>query len=181
LVSVTLVIHTFAGASQNRYSDIASKNIYRLRTAPVAKTNEPPFELLPKVTLTGVTDILGEKMALLEVQPPGKTKISLVLCSGQADGEITLLSINQGLAEVTIRNRDTTQTLDMSEANDRMVTEQPMVKSNPNQPDPQGPAMSPEEQVVQMEINRELTKRDVETGKLPPLPPTPPTILSMKP
>ena len=37
---------------------------------------------------------------------------------------------------------------------------------------PQAPALSHEEQIILMEVNRELTKEQVQRGDLPPLPPT---------
>jgi hypothetical protein len=37
-----------------------------------------------------------------------------------------------------------------------------------------GQQMTPDEQVIHMEINRELTKEKVARGEMPPLPPTTP-------
>ena len=52
--------------------------------------------------------------------------------------------------------------------------------SNPNpaavaapQPAPQQKPLSPEEQIILMELEREATKGQVQNGKVPPLPPTP--------
>jgi hypothetical protein len=42
----------------------------------------------------------------------------------------------------------------------------------PATPASQQPAMSPEEQTVTIEVNRELTKQQVINGEMPPLPPT---------
>ncbi len=48
----------------------------------------------------------------------------------------------------------------------------PTVAAAPQVQQPQQPQMTPEEQVVLIELNRQLTAKEVMAGELPPLPPT---------
>ncbi|HEX4342640.1 MAG TPA: hypothetical protein VH255_04575 [Verrucomicrobiae bacterium] len=227
-------VRALADARPNQYDMISDRNVFKLKPLPPpidphAVQPDPPI----KVTLTGITTILGDALALLEAQPQGKPKIFLTLAEGQRENDISVISIDQKAGTVTIKNQDLTQTLDMGDAakragaggamagNSPVPSNLPMAapgdnsvrdlrsrsiptrrdmrvttsgdnstapNSGPNfgggssgmtmsgntgsQTAAQGDTMTPEEQVVQMEVNRELTKNQVIQGQLPPPPPT---------
>src|ERR1041385_6626538 len=93
LVSISLLawaVRASADSRPNLYDTISDRNVFKLRPPspppdPNAKAAEPPS----KVTLTGITTILGDALALLEVQPQGgKPKLFLTMSEGQRDGDI---------------------------------------------------------------------------------------------
>lgn len=221
--------------AQAAYDSIADKNAFRLKpliTAPT--TPEPPVEPPSEITLTGITTIFGDKLALLEVQPPGQPKAFLTLSEGQREGDVEIISIDERAETVTINYRGTRQppltfdkvkkkagigvassqppfgggppglvrpVLPSANTANNSVNITPRMRSIPtrnirsavttsgdgmegsgiggviqtsgNGSSPATPSMTPEEQVIRMEINRELTKDKVAAGLLPPLPPTP--------
>jgi len=234
------VSRVLADAQPNQYGVIPERNIFKLRPMPVIDPNAAANQKDPpsKVTLTGITTILGDALALMEVQPQGgKPKLFLMLAEGQRDGDVSLVSIDQKAGTVTIKNQDVTQTLDMADAGKRAASSPAVAGGGSPIPSPTGggsgvnsirdvrargiearrdlrtvssgdvPALpssgdatalpgsgatgvanprtttaqaegrmpTPEEQIVQMEINRELTKDKVAAGQLPPLPPPPPS------
>ena len=97
-----------AESGDNPYSGIVERNLFGLKppAAPVdpASIKPPP----PRITLTGITTILGKKRALMKVLLPGvkpgqpPTEQSLMLAEGQRDGEIELLGVDmkEGMARV---------------------------------------------------------------------------------
>jgi hypothetical protein len=102
-----------AGGSANPYYQIPERNVFGLKP-PQPKTAEPAQSLpLPKITLTGIITILGDKRALLRVQPsaqprakPGKEE-SYTLAEGQRDGEIEVLEIDPKTERVKVNNSGT--------------------------------------------------------------------------
>jgi len=236
----TPVSRLLADAQPNQYDVISERNIFKLRPMVVAPPADSQKDPPSKVTLTGITDILGGKMALMEVQPQGgKPKLFLMLAEGQRDGDVSLISIDQKAGTVTIKNQDVTQTLDMADAGKRAASAPAVAGGGSPIPSPtgggggvnsirdvrargidarrdlrtvssgdvpalpgsgnttslpssgdmasggtaigtnprtltaqsQGKIMSPEEQIVKMEIDREVNKNN---PNYPPLPPAPP-------
>jgi hypothetical protein len=101
-----------SGATEdNPYHAIVERNVFDLKPPPppvVAPTvtNAPP----PNVKLTGITTILGNKLALFMVsepaqpgKPPSKEE-SMMLSEGQRQGVIEVLEINEKAASVKIKN-----------------------------------------------------------------------------
>ncbi len=84
----------------NPYQGIVDRNVFGLKPPPPLpkpEDNKPPP---PKITLTGITTILGNKRALMKVQVPAKPgepakEQSYILTEGQRDGEIEVLEINE--------------------------------------------------------------------------------------
>jgi hypothetical protein len=98
-------------ASDNPYHQIAERNVFGLRP-PQPSRVEPPPAPLPKIVLTGITTILGNKRALLKVQFPAQTRQpakeeSCSLAEGQRDGPIEVLEINEKTAQVKVDNSGT--------------------------------------------------------------------------
>ena len=117
----------FADPPPNRYATIAERNIFKLR-APTAEAPPAPPVVLSTVTLTGITDILGEMVALLEVQPQGgKPKIYLTLSAGQQEGEVRLVAINRERGTAVIENEGVTMALTMADAQKRAAAAPPLL------------------------------------------------------
>src|ERR1700720_2046820 len=88
-----MAIITPAVLSDNPYQGIVDRNVFSLRNPPPPPpppSNDPPP---PKLTLTGITTILGGKRALLKgTPPPAKGEPAkeqfYMLSEGQRDGNI---------------------------------------------------------------------------------------------
>lgn len=102
----------------NPYRDIVTRNTFGLRPisapAPPESYGGPP----PRLALTGITTILGDKRALLKVGPssskPGegpKAEESFVLAEGQRHGELQLLQVNEQTGSVRVNQGGTIMTL----------------------------------------------------------------------
>ena len=107
-VVCALVARGSPTSSGNPYHQIAERNVFGLRP-PQPSRVEPPPAPLPKVVLTGITTILGNKRALLKVQFPAQPRQpvkeeSCVLAEGQRDGAIEVLEINEKTAQVKVDN-----------------------------------------------------------------------------
>ena len=119
----TLVLGTgtnrlLAVDSDNPYQGIVDRNAFNLKPPPPPPDPEslkpPPL----KITLTGITTILGNKRALLKTAPPpgkpgepAKTEQSYILTEGQRDGDIEVLEIDDKAGSVKVNNSGTIMTL----------------------------------------------------------------------
>src|SRR5438128_1694564 len=89
-----------ADSSGQAYKAIPERNLFGLRPEPPPQAQPvPPPPALPKVILTGLTTILGNKMAFLKVQVPAKPnepakEQSLTLKEGERDGDIEVVDID---------------------------------------------------------------------------------------
>jgi hypothetical protein len=116
LLSASAIVVTSFGAAENPYSAIVERNVFNLHPPPpplnpadlIKKT--PP----PKITLTGITTILGKKAAWLTVPPtkPGAAPESVMLTEGQAQNEIEVKSIDERAQVVQVVNHGEPETLD---------------------------------------------------------------------
>jgi hypothetical protein len=102
----------------NPYANIPERNIFGLKEAPpVPITTNEPAPALPKLYLTGITTILGNKRAFLTVQYPTKPgqaakEEPLTLSEGQRDGAIEVLTVDEVRKRVRVNNSGTEMTLD---------------------------------------------------------------------
>ncbi|HEX7469939.1 MAG TPA: hypothetical protein VF437_04270 [Verrucomicrobiae bacterium] len=233
LLGGSLLVPTARGAADsngNAYQTIAASNPFRLKPIPPPPSTEPEKPLPSNITLTGITTIFNDKLALMEVQQPsGKPKLFLTLSEGQRDGDVEVVSIDEKNGVVRVSNQGVPQTLDLKDANKRVASAIPAANPGPANPMaipnapavpapaaannsvvnvgarkipriPRGPTadnvvvagggtttggtmtrdaqsgqqMSPVDQAVLMEVNRELTKDKLARGEMPPLPPTTP-------
>jgi len=111
LLPGTLVAGFSPTSSGNPYHQIVERNLFGLRP-PQPPRVEPPPAPLPKVMLTGITTILGNKRALLKIQFPAQPskkakEESCILAQGQRDGVIEVLEINEKTAQVKLDNSGT--------------------------------------------------------------------------
>jgi hypothetical protein len=124
LIYVTLGV--FLGAKVNartsdrplgQYQSIPDRNVFGLQPPPQPISSNPPAAPLPKITLTGVTTILGDKRALLKIAPAGvkpgeaNKEQSLILTEGQRAGDIEVLQIDENVGSVKVNNGGTVMLL----------------------------------------------------------------------
>jgi hypothetical protein len=103
-------------ASRNPYDTIPQRNVFNLRKEE-PRIEEPAGPPLPKITLTGITTLLGLKRAVLQVQAPARPGApagdqSLILAEGQRDGDIEVLEIDETAGMVKIQTAGMPVTLD---------------------------------------------------------------------
>src|SRR5215831_18990314 len=100
-------------SSPHRFQGIIDRNVFGLKPQASNESNVPAPTPPPKLTLTGITTILGNKRALLSTPPvPNKPAESFMLTEGQRDGEIEVLEINEIAGTVKVMNHGVEQTLD---------------------------------------------------------------------
>ncbi len=100
---------SFAGVSVNPFACIVDGNPFRLKPEPPPSPEPlpPPAPPAPLATVevTGITDILNSRRALLEIVPgPGKPMLKPILGEGERMESVEVVSINVERAEVMVRN-----------------------------------------------------------------------------
>jgi hypothetical protein len=120
LVAILIVFVLVTGAkalspdaADNPYQAIVERNVFGLKPPPVIDTNTPIIQPAAKITLTGITTILGKTQALMSVQTAGKPQPEFfMLTEGQRAGEIEVLEIDEKGGTVKVTNQGIAQTLD---------------------------------------------------------------------
>jgi hypothetical protein len=119
IFAVTLIglsARAVAPEAISQYQGITDRNVFGLRPPPQVMTSNSPAPL-PKITLTGITTILGNKRALMKVAPAGskpgeaKKEESMILTEGQREGEIEVLQIDEKEGSVKVNNTGTVMLL----------------------------------------------------------------------
>ena len=120
LVAVSLLVSITAKAvapdgEGSPYRAIVNRNVFHLSspTIPLA-TPEPKPIAPPKITLTGITTILGRKLAFLTIgaSKPGQAAESFTLSEGQGVNGIEVKAIDEKAGAVTVINHGESQILD---------------------------------------------------------------------
>lgn len=120
LIGVLLSAAGYAASAERSedspYNAIIERNIFNLHPPPplvrpedmVKKT--PP----PDIKLTGITTIVGRKVAFLTIPPmkPGSPPESMMLAEGQAQNDIEVKSIDEKAGVVEVSNHGEIQPLD---------------------------------------------------------------------
>lgn len=96
----------------NPYHPIVERNVFALKDPPPKpETEEPKGPPPPNITLSGITDVLGRKLALLKWQeptvpgqPPKPNPNFATLTEGQREGQIEVLEIDVKVGMVKVRN-----------------------------------------------------------------------------
>ncbi len=173
----------FAGApGVNPYQGIVDRNVFQLRPPPAPPTNGPPVAPPPKITLTGITTILGNKRALLKwpVPPrPGQPakEASYILAEGQGEDDITVTEIDEVAGTVRVMNHGQPQSLNFTDDGAKLVTAPPIPIASPTAANPALPqpiVPTPAGAAAPTTI-RTIPQR---TMRLPPAPGTQPTPMS---
>jgi hypothetical protein len=105
-----------AASAESPYGAIVERNVFNLH-APPPPVN--PADLIkktppPKITLTGITTILGQKKTFLTTPPlkPGGAPESVMLAEGQALNGIEVKRIDEKAGVVDVMNHGEPETLD---------------------------------------------------------------------
>jgi len=108
-----LALAANANPVPNRFATIASENAFRLNPqkpeiVPIIRHVERP-----RITLQGVTTILGRPQVLLNIQKPAKPgeipEISCILAEGESQYEVVVLKIEMSTGTVRLNNNGVEQ------------------------------------------------------------------------
>jgi hypothetical protein len=108
-------------ATSKPYQGIVDRNVFGLKPAPPppdpTEVNKPPPV---KITLTGITTILGNKRVLMKAPSPAakpgeqpKGDRSYILTEGQMEDDIEVLEINEKTGDVKLKNAGAVVTLNL--------------------------------------------------------------------
>ncbi len=115
----TLVTAALGNTPDSPYKAITDRNVFGLKPPPpppdpTAEANKTPP---PKITLTGITTIFGNKQALMKT-PPGAVKPgeqpreqSYILAEGQREGDMEVIQIDEKAGSVKLVYAGTPVTL----------------------------------------------------------------------
>jgi hypothetical protein len=124
------------GDSSNPYQGIVDRNVFGLKPLPPPGKPEEKKVDLPPITLTGITTILGNKRALMNVQSPGKPPKPLILAEGQREDEIEVLEIDEKAGSVKISQSGTVIPLNFEKNGVKLPAAVPAVMPQPAQVHP---------------------------------------------
>lgn len=113
------VLSTAAGAvapelASTPYQGIVDRNVFALKPPPPPEPVETPKTPPPKITLTGIATLLGnkQKQAYLSVNLPGKPPELYALTEGQGKDDIQVVAIDETGGTVQVKNHGVDQLLD---------------------------------------------------------------------
>jgi hypothetical protein len=102
LALCTIALGNTPDSASNPYQGIVDRNVFGLRPPPPPPSNEPIKPPPPAVSLTGISTILGRKLAFMSVQLPPKPGEPakpgpqfLTLGVGEREGEIEVIDIDE--------------------------------------------------------------------------------------
>lgn len=103
-------------APRNPYEGIADRNVFDLHAPPPKEDADAlkPKTEIPKLTLNGITTILGKKVTFITAPAakPGAPPTTVMLAEGQAQEEIEVRQIDEKGGVVKVVNHGEEQTLD---------------------------------------------------------------------
>ena len=103
----------------NPYLTIVDRNVFSLKPPPPPPAVEENKPKEVKITLTGITTVVGKRVLMKSPAPPGKPgepakpEISYILSEGQRQGDVEVLEINEKTGDVKISNAGTLVTLNI--------------------------------------------------------------------
>lgn len=107
--------------SDNPYQAIVVRNVFRLKDPPPPPDPEAVKPPAPKITLTGISTILGKKLAFMKTPPapvkPGEASKGdqyFTIAEGVTDGPLEVLEINERDGLVKIKYDGQPSTLDFT-------------------------------------------------------------------
>jgi hypothetical protein len=126
----------------NPYQAIIARNAFALKPPPPPPDPEASKPTPSKITLTGMTTILGKKQVLLKTAPtppkPGETPKgdqSYILTVGQREGDIEILEIDEIAGSVKLNNAGVVATLTFEKDGAKLpATAAPPAPGGPGQP-----------------------------------------------
>jgi hypothetical protein len=127
-----------------QYQTIPERNVFGLRPPASDPLPTNPPAQLPRITLTGITTILGNKRALMILAPPnlkpGDTnkETSVILTEGERQGDVEVLQIDEKQWRVKVNNSGTVMTLTFEKDGPKLPATQPVRPGAPPLPLPVG-------------------------------------------
>jgi hypothetical protein len=111
----------------NPYQGIVDRNVFGLKPPPPPPAPETQLPPAPKVTITGITTILGNKRVLLKVASPAKPpeparEQSYILAEGQRDGDIEVMQIDEKSGDVKLNDFGTVMTLNIEKDGPKLAS-----------------------------------------------------------
>jgi hypothetical protein len=100
ITASSIVVNGLAATTPTPYRNIIERNIFALKPPPPAPAAVEPEKPRPKIILTGITTILGDKRVLMKVAPtPGAPGDSpkeqlYILAEGQEAAGIRVLEVS---------------------------------------------------------------------------------------
>lgn len=117
-MAFTIIIPADGGIlAGNPYKPIATRNVFALNAVSLPQPPAQPPAPLARISLTGLTTILGPPNALFKVSnpaEPGKPEKSYLLREGQIQDDIEVMSIDAINGIVTFRNHGVVQPVQLS-------------------------------------------------------------------
>jgi hypothetical protein len=100
-----LATGSFAATAENPWAIITAHNVFRLQPVVLQQkpVEEAPRKAAPKVVVTGITDICGRRLALVEILELGKPLSKPLLAEGDSFGSVQILQIDLGHDRVRVR------------------------------------------------------------------------------
>jgi hypothetical protein len=122
-VSLCTAATAITGDRSMPYEGIVERNLFGLKPPPPPPDPEAANKPQPsKITLTGITTILGNKRALMKTPPPqakpgeqAKTEQSYILAIGERENEIEVLDIDEIAGTVKVKNAGVIETVSFKE------------------------------------------------------------------
>jgi hypothetical protein len=119
-----------AESATNPYQVIIERNLFSLKPSAPPQPAEPDHPPPPKVTLTGITTIFGDKEVLMKVLMPARPgeppkEQSFILAEGQQEGGLRVLKVNEKTGDVTLNDFGTVLTLNLDKDGAKLSDGQP--------------------------------------------------------
>jgi hypothetical protein len=127
-------------SSSNPYQSIVDRNVFALKPPPPPPDPEASKPPPVKITLTGITTLLGKRALLKSPAPPGKPgeparpEISYILAPGQREGDIEILDIDEVGGNVKLRNGGVEVTLNIDKDGPKLTPTAAPVPGMPGAP-----------------------------------------------
>jgi hypothetical protein len=105
MVVAASAIHGGAAAAVNPFEVIADRNVFRLLPfkLPQHIVEEAPPKVLPKVIVTGITDVCGRRQVLAEITEVGKPSVRPILAEGESFAGVEVMRIDVDKNRVWVR------------------------------------------------------------------------------
>jgi hypothetical protein len=127
-------------SSNNPYQSIVDRNVFALKPPPPPPDPEATKPPPVKITLTGITTILGKRALLKSPAPPGKPgepakqELSYILAPGQREGDIEVIDIDEVGGNVKLRNAGVEVTLNIDKDGPKLAPSAAPVPGVPGMP-----------------------------------------------
>lgn len=143
MTTLALCSSVTALTADSPYKAIIDRNVFGLKDPPPPPKPEDTSKPQPsRITLTGITTILGKKQALMKTPAgpakpgePAKSELSFILTIGQRESDIEVLEIDEIAGSVKVNNAGNVETLTFDKNGPKIpATPPPVVAGVPGLP-----------------------------------------------